>query len=116
MPPVTTSPVVTKSTARSLLKSVPMAATLAATPLRPVDSVTSVNVPLPLLRHMTLPPLVFSAVGMRSEQYGGVVVKRHSPFRAAIGKEDVRQPVRIVVDETRARTDQVIRLISTRTS
>src|SRR5580692_5042078 len=52
-------PVTTKSTARSLLKSVRIADDVFPLPPSPVGSVHSVNVLLPLLRHSTFgaPPL-----------------------------------------------------------
>src|SRR5271170_4139419 len=48
-------PVTTKSIARSLLMSLPIAPTDGASPANAVSLVQSVNVPFPLLRHSTFP-------------------------------------------------------------
>src|SRR5271168_131654 len=53
-------PVTTKSIARSLFRSLPIAPIEGALPASPVSAVQLVNVPLPLFRHKTFPAGVAS--------------------------------------------------------
>src|ERR1700722_15747698 len=68
-------PVTTRSIARSLLMSLPMAPTDGASPPSAVSLVQSVNVPFPLLRHRTFP---VGAASIGNENASAELVKGKS--------------------------------------
>ena len=96
-------PVIKRSMARSLLKSVPMAAILRNEPLRPVASITFVKVPSLLLRHSTLEDKVRSDCVRANDTVGTFhrLIRTFS-YDAGLGNVQIQVSIVVVIDKGRA--------------